>query len=129
MSEEPEVLKIVTDRLNKAKISYMISGSIAGNYYTVPRMTRDIDIVIELKDADVDRFIDLFKNDFYIDAEMVRSEVLRQGMFNLIHNEYVVKIDFIIRKDSEFQEVAFSRKKKILIDDNPLWIISKELKQ
>ncbi|MBU4487795.1 MAG: hypothetical protein KKI13_01860 [Candidatus Omnitrophica bacterium] len=126
MNEEIEVLKIVTERLNKAGINYMISGSIAANYYTIPRMTRDIDIVIELKGIDINRFTDLFKDDFYIDAEMVRSEVLRQGMFNLIHNKYVVKIDFIIRKDSEFQEAAFSRRKKILIANNPLWIISAE---
>lgn len=46
MSEELEVLKIVTERLDQAKIVYMISGSIAANLYSVPRMTRDIDIVM-----------------------------------------------------------------------------------
>jgi hypothetical protein len=40
MNEELEVLKIVTRRLNEANIPYMICGSIASNYYTVPRMTR-----------------------------------------------------------------------------------------
>lgn len=126
MNEELEVLKIVTERLSKADINYMISGSIAANYYTVPRMTRDIDAVIELKHADVDRFVGLFKDDFYIDAEMVRDEVMHQGMFNLIHNEYVIKVDFIICKDSGFQKTAFSRRKKILIEDNPMWFTSAE---
>ncbi|MHC4144009.1 MAG: hypothetical protein ACYSUD_04425 [Planctomycetota bacterium] len=42
MSEELEVLKIVAERLEGAGISYMISGSVAANYYTIPRMTRDI---------------------------------------------------------------------------------------
>jgi hypothetical protein len=46
MSEELEVLKIVTQRLREAGINYMISGSIASNYYTIPRMTRDIDVVV-----------------------------------------------------------------------------------
>lgn len=126
MNEELEVLKIVTGRLNKADIRYMISGSIAANYYTVPRMTRDIDAVVELKRADVDRFVSLFKDDFYIDAEMVEKEVMCQGMFNLIHNEYVIKIDFIICKDFEFQKTAFSRRKKILIEANPMWFTSAE---
>ena len=48
MSEELAVLKEVTRRLDCAKIAYMVTGSIATNFYTVPRMTRDIDIVIEL---------------------------------------------------------------------------------
>ena len=85
MNEELEVLKIVTERLNKAGINYMISGSIAANYYTVPRMTRDIDAVIEIKHAGIDRFAGLFKDDFYMDKKMIRNEVMRQGMFNLIH--------------------------------------------
>ena len=126
MSEELEVLKIVTERLNKANISYMITGSIAMNYYTVPRMTRDIDIVIELKIENAYNFVRLFQGDFYIDENMVKSEVLRQRVFNIIHNQYVVKVDFIIRKESEFQNSAFSRKKKALIENTSMWFISAE---
>ena len=126
MSEELEILKIVTQRLNKAHIAYMISGSIAGNYYTVPRMTRDIDIVIELKGEDVDKFVTLFQSDFYTDKEMIKKEVLQEGIFNLIHNQYIIKIDFIIRKGSEFQNAAFSRRKKALIENTPMWFISAE---
>ena len=43
MSEELEVLKMVGDRLGEAGIGYMVSGSIAANYYTIPRMTREAD--------------------------------------------------------------------------------------
>jgi hypothetical protein len=50
MSEELEVLEEVTRRLDRAKIAYMVTGSIAINFYTVPRMTRDIDIVVELSE-------------------------------------------------------------------------------
>ena len=104
-----EILKIVTQRLNKADIAYMISGSIAANYYTV-----------------IDKFVSLFQSDFYLDKEMVKKEVSRQGIFNLIHNQYVIKIDFIIRKESEFQDVTFSRRKKISIENSPMWFISAE---
>ncbi len=126
MSEELEVLRIVTQYLNKIDIPYMISGSIAANYYTVPRMTRDIDIVIELKNTDIDKFINFFQDDFYVDKEMIKEEVSRQGMFNIIHNQHIIKIDFIIRKKSTFQKAAFSRRKKILIEHSPMWFISAE---
>ncbi len=75
MSEELEVLKIVTQRLKKADINYMISGSIAANYYTIPRMTRDIDVVIELKQGDIDKFIVLFESDFYVNREMITDDL------------------------------------------------------
>ena len=126
MNEELEVLKIVTQRLNKANIPYMVSGSMAANYYAVPRMTRDIDIVIELTKIDVGKFVSLFQEDFYIDKEMVEKEILRRGMFNLIHNQYVTKIDFIIRKETDFQNATFSRRRKILIENSPMQFISLE---
>jgi hypothetical protein len=126
MNEELEVLKMVTSRLNKADIPYMLSGSIASNYYSVPRMTRDIDIVIELQQNDVDRFVALFKGDFYVNTEMIEKEVLQQGMFNLIHNQYMVKVDFIVKESAAYQQAEFSRKKKVMIEKSPVWIASPE---
>jgi len=38
----------------------------------------------------------------------------------------VVKIDFIIKKSSAYQQVAFSRRKEILIEGSPMWFISAE---
>ena len=126
MSEELEVLKIVARRLNETEIPYMISGSIAANYYTIPRMTRDIDIVIELKENLTDKFITLFEDDFYVNREMIANEVARRGMFNLIHNRYVIKIDFILKKPSAYQDVEFSNRKQVLIDQCPMWLVSAE---
>jgi D-ribose pyranose/furanose isomerase RbsD len=126
MSEELEVLKMATQRLNESDILYMISGSIAANYYTVPRMTRDIDIVIELKEVNIEKFVNLFQNDFYVDKEVIKKEVSRNGMFNLIHKQYVVKVDFILSKESEFQNAAFARRKKVSIENSPMLFITAE---
>lgn len=126
MSEELEVLKIVTQRLKEADINYMVSGSVAANYYTIPRMTRDIDVIVELKQGDIDKFVGLFEGDFYINKEMITNEVSRQGMFNLIYNRYVIKIDFIIKKSSAYQNASFSRRKQVLIEQSPIWFVSAE---
>jgi hypothetical protein len=126
MAEEFEVLKQVTQRLNDADIIYFISGSIASNYYTQPRMTRDIDIVIDLSSRDINRFVALFQNDFYIDQEMIKHEVARVGLFNLIHKQYIIKIDFILKKETEYQKSTFARRKKVMINDQAAWIIAPE---
>ena len=126
MSEELEVLKIVAERLEKAGINYMVSGSVAANYYTIPRMTRDIDVVIELEQGDVEAFVGLFESDFYLSREVIKNEVSRRGMFNLIHNRHVIKIDFIIRKSSAYQQSAFSRRKQVLIEQCPVWFVTAE---
>ena len=71
MSEQLDVLKLVAERLQRADIAYMISGSIALNYYAQPRLTRDIDIVVALRREDAERVTNLFAEDFYIDADAV----------------------------------------------------------
>lgn len=48
MSEELEVLKDVAHRSDDLGIPYMLTGSFSANFYAVPRMTRHIDLVVEL---------------------------------------------------------------------------------
>ncbi len=62
MFNEFKVLKNVVNKLNKNKIPYMISGSVAMNYYSQPRMTRNIDIVVEIDNTA--KFYNLLKKIF-----------------------------------------------------------------
>ena len=126
MSEELEVLKEVARRLEKAAIPYMITGSIAANFYTVPRLTRDIDIVVELSQRDLDRFIPLFENDYYLEPPTLRKAVESKGMFNLIHDEFIIKIDFVVRKETVYRRREFSRKKKVVVDGQELFVVAPE---
>lgn len=126
VSEELEVLKDVAGRLERAGIAYMVTGSIAANFYAVPRMTRDIDIVIELEEQDIGRFIPLFAKDCYLEPETVDRAVKDKGMFNLIQNEYVIKIDFVVRKETPYRRTEFSRRRKVAVDDRIICIVAPE---
>lgn len=126
MLEELEVVKLVVARLEKIGISYMLTGSLATNYYSIPRMTRDIDVVIELSISDVGKLYNAFKEDFYIDGDVIKDAVSHEGMFNIIHNESVIKIDFIIRKNSEYRKLEFDRRKRIDIEETKIWIATAE---
>lgn len=126
MSDELTALKTVAEALNGAEIPYMLTGSIAHNYYSVPRMTRDIDIVVELNEEDIEKFMRLFSTDFYVEQEMVIREIKRKGMFNIIHTALLVKIDFIVRKENAYRKEEFSRRRKITIDGVDMYIVSPE---
>jgi len=97
------VLRTVAERLDGAHIPYMLTGSMALNYYAVPRMTRDIDLVVELGPGDADRLVQLFEQDFYVEPEAVRRAIAAQGIFNLIHDVHVIKVDCVVRKDTEYR--------------------------
>ncbi len=126
MNEELEVLETVTHALHNAEIAYMVTGSIAMNYYAFPRMTRDIDIVIEMQEKDTAIIVNLFKDDFYVDQDSIKQAIRSHGMFNIIHNEYVIKIDFIVKKSSLYRQTEFQRKRQIIIEEVPMWIVSPE---
>jgi hypothetical protein len=126
MSEELEVLKEVARRLDRNRIAYMITGSTAANFYAVPRMTRDIDIVVELSPGDVGKFILAFERDHYLEPETVREAVKNRGMFNLIHDRYIVKVDFVVRKDTPYRRREFARRKKVSIDARKVYVVAPE---
>jgi len=72
-----DLLQRVCKLLDENNIPYMISGSIAMNIYTIPRMTRDIDIVVELSLDRVDEFTDLFP-DSYFNKDAIKDEIKRK---------------------------------------------------
>jgi hypothetical protein len=126
MLTETEVLGIATARLDALQIAYMLTGSYALACYTTPRMTRDLDLVVALAESDCDRLSELFSADFYVDEDAVRSAIASQRMFNLMHYDSGIKLDFIMRKESEYRQLEFSRRRQATIDGIPLWVVSRE---
>jgi predicted nucleotidyltransferase len=120
------IIKEVAKRLEDAGIAYMFTGSTAMNFYAVPRMTRDVDIVIELHQEDAEQIFRLFEKDFYIDAALISDAIKRHGVFNIIHLESVFKVDFIIRKDNPYRLEEFERRKKIVFEGMEIFIVAPE---
>ncbi|MCX5725046.1 MAG: hypothetical protein NTX84_11160 [Nitrospirae bacterium] len=126
VSDELDVLKSVTAQLEAAGILYMVTGSMAANFYAVPRMTRDIDLVLELSERDVDRVTRLFQPKYYIDRDVVQRAVRDQAMFNMIHNVLVVKVDCIVRKETEYRREEFARRRAVSVAGQQIFIVAPE---
>lgn len=109
-SPELKTLKNVADRLEQASIPYMLTGSMALNFYGHPRATNDFDIVIEIQKGAEKKLYDLFRDDFYISEEALHKAAAGEGMFNIIDMESVFKIDLIIRKGDPYSQVQFRRR-------------------
>jgi hypothetical protein len=120
------VLKLGTSRLDTAGIAYMVTGSIAAGHYAQPRMTRDIDLVVELEPDDAERLAALLDDHFECDHGAIRAAVARRSLFNVIHTQAIVKVDFIVRKDAPYRREEFARRRQTIIDGHPVWIVSPE---
>ncbi len=126
MQEEFDILKQVAGILEEVPVSYMLTGSFAANFYAVPRMTRDIDIVVEILNSDRDKVFNAFDREFYVDKNAMSQALEHEGMFNIIHQQSVVKVDLIVRKDSEYRHIEFQRKRRVQFGGIPIWIASPE---
>jgi len=126
VQNELDIVRDVSARLEKGGIAYMLTGSMAMNYYAQPRMTRDIDLVVALTAQDTDKIIRLFSPDYYVSRESVSSSIAHESLFNLIHQESVIKVDCIVRKSSPYRLAEFERRRRITIEDFSTWIASKE---
>jgi hypothetical protein len=126
MLSELDVLKDVTGRLGDAGIAYMLTGSVAMNYYAQPRMTRDIDLVVALDPGDVARLRELFGGDYYLPEADLERALATAGMFNIVHLESVIKVDFIVRKREPYRETEFSRRALVDLPGFQIWIASRE---
>lgn len=104
----------------------MLTGSMAMNYYAQPRMTRDIDMVVALSDADIARVVQVFSPDYYVSPEAVKSSIAHESIFNLIHQKSVIKVDCIVRRQSVYRQAEFERRIRIRVEDFETWIVSKE---
>lgn len=126
MEELIEVLLDVTGKLETAGISYMISGSIAGNIYAEPRFTNDIDVVIQISKDKKAQITDLFAKEYYISDIAIDDAFATTGMFNIIQNKWVIKCALILLKRDAFSQSAFGRRAKERIKGKELYFMSAE---
>ena len=126
MKSEIDVVGDISAKFAEARIPYMLTGSMAMNHYALPRMTRDIDVVVTIHAGQIETLLRIFGADYYVAREAVAGAIEHESMFNLIHNESLIKVDCIVRKHSEYRLVEFQRRKEILIDGFTTFMVSKE---
>jgi hypothetical protein len=126
MNGELLVISDVSRILIEYQIPFMLTGSIAMNYFVEPRMTRDIDLVIHLKEENIPLIVKMFEKDYYIDEGAIKWAIENNHMFNIIHNETVTKVDFILRKSNEHRLLEFERRQQIQFLNIKTYIVSLE---
>lgn len=113
-----ELLKIIAAFLEKHQIPYMLTGAWSVIFYGRPRASHDIDFVVEIPTEKVDiilRALETLPDDFLIQAESVNEAVKNKSMFNVIHLPTMLKLDFWILTNQEFDQSRFKRRKKVKI--------------
>src|SRR5262245_44788828 len=107
---EHDLLIDCLGRLNRIGLPYMLTGSMASNYWGIPRTTHDLDIVVQLAPADVPAVVGAFGVEYIVQESMVRSALQRPPrQFNVIDPRTALKIDFWLLTDDPFEQAMFAR--------------------
>ena len=115
--------------LDRLGIRYAIGGSVASSLISEPRSTVDIDIAVQMTEADVDPLISAVTPTFYVPEAAAREAALTQGTFNLIHQEAALKVDVFVLGTGLLDIRQIERRVLMNIVAQPptlLWITSPE---
>ena len=123
-----ELLGLIVTLLDEASIPYMVVGSFASTFHGEPRMTRDIDLVVDPSTESiglvVERLYSLEEGRFYVgDAQ---TAVTNRDMFNVIDNATGWKLDLIVRKDRAFSQGELDRRVAAQLGGVDLFVSSAE---
>ena len=128
---EPDLVGLFVVPLEELRVDYMITGGVASVIYGDPRFTRDIDLVLELREGDAGDLLDAFSSDdFYRPPlEALQEEIRRprHGHFNIIHRDTALRADVYLLGDDPLHAWAFERRVRIPLDaDAALWLAPPE---
>jgi hypothetical protein len=123
---EQELLVDCLRRLNRLELSYFLTGSMASNYWGIPRTTHDLDFVVQIPPSAIERFVSEFSGDFFIDEPAVRAAYKPPHQFNAIDLRSALKVDFWLPKPEPFDREMFSRRMNVTLFHEPAWITTAE---
>lgn len=116
--------------LNALGLPYVTTGSIASSIYGEPRLTHDIDLVLELDADSVERFCRAFPiEEFYcppIDAIQNERNRSRRGHIKLIHHETGYKADVYFVGDDPLHRWALQHRRTVQVGAVPVSVAPPE---
>jgi hypothetical protein len=110
VNELDQVLLAALAALDRAQVPYMLAGAVAASYYGEPRTTHDVDIVVVVTPGSVRRLAAELAQQFAVGDESVRVALSDRTMFNAIHNQSGLKVDFWLLGEDAFDQNAFQRR-------------------
>jgi hypothetical protein len=127
---ENDILGVFLAPLVKLNVKYMITGSMASIVYGEPRLTNDVDLVMELDPKCLDSFQKAFSEaEFYSPPlEVIKIECARRlrGHFNIIHHHTGFKADVYLAGDDPLHRWALEQRRQIHLENGEVWVAPPE---
>jgi len=108
----------VVQSLERLEIPYMVVGGFAAIFYGQPRLTIDVDIVVDMRWEHIDPLVATFPfPDYYVSEEGIRDSLQRRYPFNIIQPTTGAKVDLVPLPDDAYTHAAFQRRQPMTYDE------------
>lgn len=123
----PDEFAFAIRALEATRIPYVITGSLASVAWGKPRATYDANIVIALRQQQIDTLLHAFPSPaWYLNRGMIVEALRSGGEFNAIHAATGTKLEFWVKGDSPADDARFLRRRRETLGDVSCWILSPE---
>jgi hypothetical protein len=104
--------------LESLGIPYMVVGGFAAIFYGEPRLTIDVDIVVDIKPEHIQPLVAAFPvPDYYVSEEGIHDSLQRGYPFNVIQPTTGAKVDLVPMPHDPFTRSAFQRRQRLEYDE------------
>ncbi len=104
--------------LERLGVPYMVVGGFAAILHGEPRLTIDVDIVVDMKPEHIGPFVAAFPiPDYYVSEEGIRDSLQRRYPFNVIQPATGAKVDLIPLPRDLCTRAAFQRRQRLAYDE------------
>jgi hypothetical protein len=108
--ERFEALAVIAHILAHLGVPYAVVGSTASARWGEPRMTNDLDILVELRLSDVAPFVRSLSDDFHVDPDLVEEAVRGKRSFNVLSRSDLTKVDIFVADGSRWHRSQLARR-------------------
>lgn len=115
----------VLERIESLGLRWYVTGSWSLGVYAEPRMTRDIDIVLDAPRSTYDDSVrPAFESDFLVNDPI---DLGGRWMGGLIHKREIVRVDLMLGRGDTWARSAMDRRRRVAHPElGPIWTISPE---
>lgn len=104
--------------LEKSQAAYVIVGGFAAQVYGSTRVTKDVDMIVQLEESHIQALVRAFPLPrYYADPHQMRDSIAKGILFNIIDTETGHKVDLIPLSMDPRNRSIFARRIRLAFED------------
>jgi len=125
MTSDEAVIAVI-DALGSLAVPYLLTGSLASNFYGIPRATQDADFVVHLEKLKISAILQQLGPRFRLDPQMGFETVTATARYSIRALTAPLEIELYLLSDDEHDRERFRRRRRIALLGRSVWVPTAE---